>query len=913
MREKKFGKLFLTWLLAATMVLTLLPVSMLAMDAPREAEDGEVVLAPVAGVEEEEAAPVEATPMLLATPAAADTPIAVPTDKLFFDKANGVITGIDADWLAENKDKPLSVTIPAEIGGVAVTSIGQNAFNGKKVVAVDFSNATNVEKIDNQAFMHSPVASVDLSNTQVTVIGKFAFGDCKSLETFIFSNTLTSLGNSDGASVFTDCRSLKVMRLAGSPEGVVFALPENLTSIGYQCFKNCFAADVNAKVVIPASVTTISGEAFKDIHITQIIFKKIVDPWKSEDYSGYANSAITPPSGCDRIIVLPNKECFAAYSTQVGYGSELQKICTYPIRIMFSPLGKQEQHLNHALLGWTYNPATKLWDFNNNYKLPDTNGATSGNERPGYEYVGGWKLRSSYQVLNENEKLEAKDNPSDRATVSGEYKLANPTISYLVDGKTENVDANQPFTVTIGDGKEHSIGIQVDHPLLKENQGTDEDYVYFEYYWFDEVSLGDGKNTLNGPRSTEEQKRFSAATSNVEIQYVDGKHNTIPIAKTEHARYEGSSYEGYNDYYLVVVFGYHVVNGKKADTPFYLSANNGIGVGNANATHGPHLLQVKVDEVRVITATADEHGKIAPTGDVAVPKGESKTFTITPDSGYRIKDVLVDGKSVGAVSTYTFENVVDNHTIHATFARKHTPTPSTPTVEIPDDDALGLNTDDHFAYIIGYPDGTVQPNGQITRAEATTIFFRLLTDDVRDENLTKTNRYSDVAATSWYNTAVSTLSSMGIITGYPDGTFRPNAAITRAEFAAIAARFDNDGDKTAAKFSDIATHWAKDEISIAYNNGWITGYPDGTFGPQRSITRAETMTLVNRVLNRQPETEDDLLPNMTVWTDNANPKAWYYLAVQEATNSHYYEFKTNSQYEKWTELRETRDWKAPEQ
>ena len=922
MREKKFGKLFLTWLLAATMVLTLLPVSMLAMDAPGEAEDGEAVLTPVAGAEAgETAVPAEAAPMLLATPAAADTPIAVPTDKLFFDKANGVITGIDADWLAENKDKPLSVTIPAEINGTPVTSIGQNAFKAKnaglknhpQVVAVDFSNATNLEKIDNQAFMHSPVASVDLSNTQVTVIGKFAFGDCTSLETFIFPDTLTSLGNSDGASVFTDCRSLKVMRLENSPKGVVFALPETLTYIGKNTFKNCFADGVDAKVNIPASVATLGEGAFYDEHITQIIFEKTVDPWKNEDYSGYANSAITPPSDCDRIIVLPDNKCFAAYSTQVGYGSKLQKICTYPIKITFSPLGKQEQHLNHALLGWTYNPATKLWDFNNNYKLPDTNGATSGNERPGYEYVGGWKLRSSYQVLNENEKLEAKDNPSDRATVSGEYKLANPTISYLVDGKTENVDANQPFTVTIGDGKEHSIGIQVDHPLLKENQGTDEDYVYFEYYWFDEVSLGDGKNTLNGPRSTEEQKRFSAATSNVEIQYVDGKHNTIPIAKTEHARYEGSSYEGYNDYYLVVVFGYHVVNGKKADTPFYLSANNGIGVGNANATHGPHLLQVKVDEVRIITATADEHGKIAPTGDVAVPKGESKTFTITPDSGYHIKDVLVDGKSVGAVSTYTFENVVDNHTIHATFARKHTPTPSTPTVEIPDDDALGLNTTDHFAYIVGYGNGKVRPQNNITRAEVATIFFRLLTDDVRDENLTKTNRYSDVAATSWYNTAVSTLSSMGIITGYPDGTFRPNAAITRAEFAAIAARFDNDGDKTAAKFSDIATHWAKDEISIAYNNGWITGYPDGTFGPQRDITRAETMTLVNRVLNRQPETEDDLLPNMTVWTDNANPKAWYYLAVQEATNSHYYEFKTNSQYEKWTELRETRDWKAPEQ
>ena len=316
-------------------------------------------------------------------------------------------------------------------------------------------------------------------------------------------------------------------------------------------------------------------------------------------------------------------------------------------------------------------------------------------------------------------------------------------------------------------------------------------------------------------------------------------------------------------------------------------------------------------EVATIDATADEHGTIDPAGTITVPKGESKTFTITPDPGYHIKDVLVDGKSVGAVSTYTFEKVGDNHTIHAAFAENYTPgyptQPEQPKVEIPDDDALGLNTTDHFAYIIGYPDGTVQPGGQITRAEVATIFFRLLTDDVRDANLKRINSYTDVASNAWYNTAVSTLSSMGIIAGYPDGTFRPNANITRAEFVAIAARFDPNGDKTAAAFSDILNHWAKDEISIAYNNSWVDGYPDGTFLPQRNISRAEAMTLVNRVLNCQPETEDDLLPNMTVWTDNANPKAWYYLAVQEATNSHYYEFKTNSQYEKWTELRETRD------
>lgn len=317
MREKKFGKLFLTWLLAATMVLTLLPVSMLAAD---DADDGEAVLTPVAGAEAgETAVPAEAVPMLLATPAAADTPIAVPTDKLFFDKANGVITGIDADWLANNKDKPLSVTIPAEIGGVAVTSIGQNAFNGKKVVAVDFSNATNLEKIDNQAFMHSPVASVDLSNTQVTVIGKFAFGDCKSLETFIFSNTLTSLGNSDGASVFTDCRSLKVMRLAGSPEGVVFELPEGLTTIGYQCFKNCFAADVNAKVVIPASVETIDSEAFYYNGSADPIIQIVL---KSTDVSGYHKEAFNFRSGSSVCLFSPIRRHMRATTHGILQGKQ---------------------------------------------------------------------------------------------------------------------------------------------------------------------------------------------------------------------------------------------------------------------------------------------------------------------------------------------------------------------------------------------------------------------------------------------------------------------------------------------------------------------------------------------------------------------------------------------------------------
>ena len=230
-----------------------------------------------------------------------------------------------------------------------------------------------------------------------------------------------------------------------------------------------------------------------------------------------------------------------------------------------------------------------------------------------------------------------------------------------------------------------------------------------------------------------------------------------------------------------------------------------------------------------------------------------------------------------------------------------------PTVIIPDDVPTGLNGDDHYAYIVGYPDSTVRPQNGITRAEVATIFFRLLTDETRNANSTKSNSYSDVAAGAWYNHAVSTLSAMGIVKGDSQGKFNPNAPITRAEFAAIAARFDDKANTTAVDFSDIASHWAKNEISAAANNGWINGYTDGTFRPNNKITRAEAMTLVNRVLKRLPETAEDLHNDMIKWSDNSDTSAWYYLAVQEATNSHYYDIKENK-HEKWSKLRETRDW-----
>lgn len=305
------------------------------------------------------------------------------------------------------------------------------------------------------------------------------------------------------------------------------------------------------------------------------------------------------------------------------------------------------------------------------------------------------------------------------------------------------------------------------------------------------------------------------------------------------------------------------------------------------------------------------------------------TYTVTTAvptrEGYTFDGWTLDGKQVG--KTIDLSKISNKTAAEVTLTaqwkenakpeqpakkRHHSHTedtaPVNPEVEIKDDEALGLNQTDHYAYIVGYGNGEVRPQNSITRAEVASIFFRLLEDDVRDANYTRENNFTDVSNDAWYCSAVSTLSAMGILSGYPDAAFRPNASITRAEFAAIATRFDADGDKTPASFDDIANHWAKDEISVAANNGWVNGYKDGSFRPQNKITRAETMSLVNRVLNRKPETAEDLLENMAKWTDNADTNAWYYLAVQEATNSHYYEYKENSQYEKWTELRETRDW-----
>ncbi len=271
---------------------------------------------------------------------------------------------------------------------------------------------------------------------------------------------------------------------------------------------------------------------------------------------------------------------------------------------------------------------------------------------------------------------------------------------------------------------------------------------------------------------------------------------------------------------------------------------------------------------------------------VSLPNGTYYIYEVNAAvKGYDL-DVTVKGD----ISAEGEKIVLRNDAVYVNFVNTYT------------DEYTGpkLNDNDHFAYIVGYPDGTARPEGNITREEVATIFFRLLTDESRAKFLSDYNTFSDVSSNRWSNTAISTLVNAGILKGYPDGTFRPAGYITRAEMATIIAKFANlSGARD--NFTDITNHWANAYIRSAASNGWVSGYPDGRFCPDQFITRAETMAMINRVLTRNPDSPSDLLPNMVTFTDNLNTNAWYYLHVQEAANGHTYDREKNGT-EYWVAL-----------
>lgn len=303
---------------------------------------------------------------------------------------------------------------------------------------------------------------------------------------------------------------------------------------------------------------------------------------------------------------------------------------------------------------------------------------------------------------------------------------------------------------------------------------------------------------------------------------------------------------------------------------------------------------------------------------VEIPFGvEKQKFEMEAADGWKLDkvEVTINGKTenLGDVDKYEMdESLIDGAVLKAVFVKdndggsggggSHRPNNK------PDETPEALNGDDHFDYVVGYSDGLVHPERNITRAEVASIFFRLLQDDVREKNLTDQNPFNDVFTDDWFNVAVSTMYDMDIVYGRDNNNFDPNAYITRAEFAAIAARFDSEGYSGENLFTDIDGHWAANQINRAAEKGWISGYPDGTFGPDRYITRAEAVTMINRVLNRLPESADALHEDMKVFVDNADTNAWYYLAIQEATSSHEYKKDKDGVYETWTDVLPARDW-----
>ena len=279
---------------------------------------------------------------------------------------------------------------------------------------------------------------------------------------------------------------------------------------------------------------------------------------------------------------------------------------------------------------------------------------------------------------------------------------------------------------------------------------------------------------------------------------------------------------------------------------------------------------------------------------------DGQTFNaVVKEEAIRISGYRVYGNSVKSITIDTGTNEIIFY-----YTRASRPsTPSKPT----------LNTGDHYAYVMGYPDGTVRPNGSITRAEVSAILFRLLSDKTRDEYFTTESSFTDVKAGAWYNNSIATLEKAGVIVDTAKGgAFRPNEAITRAELAAMLAQFSDAKPVKGVKFSDVsAEHWAYEAIAIAAKMGWIEGYPDGTFRPDATITRAEMMTLVNRALERVPSDEDHLLSKRVMLTfPDCKSGDWFYIAVQEATNSHTYERAATEKNgdEQWTALRANRDW-----
>ena len=508
-----------------------------------------------------------------------------------------------------------------------------------------------------------------------------------------------------------------------------------------------------------------------------------------------------------------------------------------------------------------------------------------------------------------------------------DFDMIQKDIYYLLDAGSQVVDivgqgkdnkgndynfdvANlDNMTITVGGVELNKVKIQSDEFPGSTTYGffegeiADGNYDFVVTYYPDGVADADGETrehfvwSINVPVGNFAPAQFSYDVHLTNPQKAKGEYKVETNVEAVLTPVDSNGTVGSTETFPVPELTYEVKGG--GSTTEHLMTVIVEGKGN-----------VVVKDVQTVGANDTEV--------VEIPFGvEKQKFEMEAADGWKLDkvEVTINGKTenLGDVDKYEMdESLIDGAVLKAVFVKdndggsggggSHRPNNK------PDETPEALNGDDHFDYVVGYSDGLVHPERNITRAEVASIFFRLLQDDVREKNLTDQNPFNDVFTDDWFNVAVSTMYDMDIVYGRDNNNFDPNAYITRAEFAAIAARFDSEGYSGENLFTDIDGHWAANQINRAAEKGWISGYPDGTFGPDRYITRAEAVTMINRVLNRLPESADALHEDMNVFPDNMDTTAWYYLAIQEATSSHEYEKDKDGVYETWTDVLPDRDW-----
>ena len=476
--------------------------------------------------------------------------------------------------------------------------------------------------------------------------------------------------------------------------------------------------------------------------------------------------------------------------------------------------------------------------------------------------------------------IQCADKPIDHPTVEmrvGGLQNAQPNTSYRIDGNIATVTINNPEAYAAEykeGGADHTYKADGSRTTFTLKWSEDKEKGWGWYFEGDYALINTTCATVTNQYTVSFDRNGGTGTMNPETVIAGSKYTLPACGFTAPSNKKFDGWE---------------VNGTKYAVGASIEVNSSVivkalwtdkgGSGSGGSHNDSYTLRYDTNGGEKLSSESKTSKWTKDYEDLPIPTRE----------GYRFDGWYYDSKLKNEVTG----DVKVNTSVVTLYA-------GWTAVEVPS----MLNGDDHFAYVQGYKDGNVRPYGLISRAETTTIFFRLLKDSVRDGNLLTSNTYTDVTGDYWANTAISTMTGLGIVQGRSADTFDPNAPITRAQFAAICARFDTGKVYGTQSFSDIQGHWAQAYIERAAELGWIKGFEDGTFRPDTYITRAQAMTMINRVLNRTPDDEDDLLDNMNVWPD-CTPNDWFYLAVQEATNSHDFKYQGG---EVWTKLTKAPDW-----